>query len=67
MMDGWYRITGPSGDKDVIEVFGNTSRLGSIHRLQQNYLFEEVEIFTKEELKKRIDDEVTERMAREYD
>lgn len=61
MNDGYYRITSPKGDKEIVEVYGNSTRLGSVHRLQMNYLFEEVQVFTKEELERYVNEEVTKR------
>lgn len=53
MNNGWYRITGPRGNTIVLQVMNNSTSLGRVNGLlADGCLFEEVEVFTKDELER---------------
>ncbi len=58
MNDGTYRVTKADSSIEVVEVFRNHCRLGPVHKLvvQDSCIFEAVEVLTRSELERRIQD-----------
>lgn len=55
MNNGWFKVIKHSGEVEVVHVYNNMTRIGSVYNLmhQERCIFEPVHILTEAELRKR--------------